>query len=59
MEPLVVALADTRVEKQAETLIERLFKVKVEALVNALAKTVADMEPKTLIKHCPMSRPKQ
>lgn len=58
-EPSVVALANTKVKKQAETIIQRLFKLIFKALVDALADTVADKEPKTLIKHCPTSRPNQ
>lgn len=39
---LVLALGDTRAEKQAETLIERLFKEKGKALAAAMDDTVED-----------------
>lgn len=39
---LVLALGDARAEKQAETLIERLFKEKGKALAAAMDDTVED-----------------
>ena len=45
-EALVDALAEIVKDKQAETLNERLVKVKAKALVNALVDTLAEEEPK-------------
>lgn len=51
---LVLALGDAIAEKQAETLIETLFKEKAKTLMAAMDVTVEDKEPNTLSKHQPM-----